>query len=81
MRTLLIEDEPTSRATASVTSLMLRLWLVSCATSSLSPTNSVCPAFVRRLQSTTAIRVLSPGARAAECNRCPSVTPCMNRTG
>ena len=68
----------TSFATACCTSLTARLWLVAFVSDSVSSIDSVELAVVCRDQSTTATRVLSPGASATEWRRLPSVTPCAN---
>ena len=64
-----------SVATASCTSLTARLWLVLADRRSPSLIASVADERVRRDQSTTAMRVLSPGARATLWSRLPRVTP------
>ncbi|MFJ3904281.1 hypothetical protein [Streptomyces sp. NPDC090025] len=64
-----------SWAMAFATSLIDRFWSVEPVSNSFSPAVSVPVARVVRCQSTTATRVLSPGASARLCSSRPSVTP------
>ena len=68
----------TSLATASCTSLTARLWVVRLLSCSVSEIDSDVSVEERRDQSSTAMRVLSPGARASECRRLPSAKPCAD---
>lgn len=68
-----------SVATALVTSEIARFCELSLVRSSVSEITSVSPTRLRRDQSMTAMRVLSPGARLMEWNSCPSVTHCADQ--
>ena len=68
-----------SRATAEVTSLIERLRSTLALSASSCSVTSSLEARTRRVQSTSAMRVLSPGASASECSSWPSARPCWNQ--